>query len=65
MEIRFQSIFDTMHDAYVEADLNSIIVGLNNAALRLFGYETKEELIGQKTEILYLASYIEINSSNA
>ena len=47
----YKTIFDTLPDGVVIADKSGIIVSINNKIESLFGY-TKDELIGNKIEIL-------------
>ncbi|PLX98898.1 MAG: hypothetical protein C0623_10970, partial [Desulfuromonas sp.] len=52
-EINYLNLFNSIRDVIVIADLDRKIVDINQPALRtVFGYEL-EEVVGQKTEILY------------
>ena len=45
-------IFDSFEDAVIVGDTNRLVVYVNSAAERLFGY-SKEELYGEETKIFY------------
>lgn len=51
-EAHLQSIFNSIPDSLVVVDVNRQIVGINPAAVSLFGY-TIEELSGNTTKMLY------------
>lgn len=51
-QARFESMFESISDAVIVADKNREISLLNSSVKKMFGYE-KEELIGDKTSILY------------
>lgn len=52
-EKRLQGIFDTMQDAFFQADINGRFTFVNPTALHMYGFTTVDELIGQPTSILY------------
>lgn len=52
-ERRIKEIFENMQDAYFQADLHGNFIFINPAALRMFGYDSREELIGKPAFILY------------
>src|SRR3989442_14794539 len=49
-------LLETLPDAIVAVDADGVIVQTNSQAQELFGYE-REELIGQKVEMLVPESY--------
>lgn len=49
---RLEKIFESVNDAIVVTDLKRIIVDANESVERIFGY-TRDELIGNVTEIIY------------
>jgi PAS domain S-box-containing protein len=51
-----QDLLETLPDAIVAVDRNGIIVQVNSQAQELFGYK-RDELIGQKVEMLVPESY--------
>jgi diguanylate cyclase (GGDEF)-like protein/PAS domain S-box-containing protein len=46
------TIFETSREGFVITDSNFVIIDINSAITRLFGYE-KEELVGKSPEIFY------------
>ncbi|WP_201240229.1 ATP-binding protein [Rhodothalassium salexigens] len=54
-QVLFEALFKDMQEAVVLADPDRRIVQANAAAEAMFGY-TEQELIGQKTEMLYAAT---------
>ena len=50
-EVRYRAVFDGVADAILVVDGDRRFTDLNTAALNLLGY-TKEELIGQKTDVV-------------
>ena len=51
LQLLLQSILETAVDGIINIDTQGIVININNAALRLFGYE-KDELVGKKINIL-------------
>jgi len=52
-EKRLQEIFDNMQDAYFQSDPSGNISFVNLAAIKMYGCDSIDELIGEKTSILY------------
>jgi len=50
---KFQDLVENMQDAYFQSDLLDRISFLNSTALSMFGYSSKEEILGRPTLILY------------
>lgn len=50
---RLQSILDNMQDAYFQLDLSGKLTFLNSAALTLYGYSSKEEMLGKSALNFY------------
>ncbi len=52
-EHELQSIFNNLQDAYFKADLEGIFTKVSPSAVRMYGYETEDELIGKPAKNLY------------
>jgi PAS domain S-box-containing protein len=52
-EERFRGIFNNLQDAFFQADLSGNFTLVSPSALRIFGYESVEEMIGKPASILY------------
>jgi PAS domain S-box-containing protein len=50
------AIIASSDDAIISKDLNGIVSSWNEGARRIFGYEA-EEMIGQRSYVLFLTSY--------
>jgi len=48
-----KGIFENLQDAYFRADLTGKFTLISPSAIRLYGYNSIDELIGQQAEILY------------
>ena len=57
-ENKFKNIFNSLQDAYVEADINGKLILVSPSALRVFGYNSENELIGLSIENLYVNSQV-------
>jgi PAS domain S-box-containing protein len=53
-EQKFRHILENMQDAYIRADEKGIIIMVNPAAARMFGYRSGEEMTGVDAHRLYL-----------
>jgi PAS domain S-box-containing protein len=47
-EEKFRIVFESIEDAITVTDLSGKVLDVNRAALRIFGFEDKEEVIGQE-----------------
>ncbi len=52
-EEKFRSIFNTFQDAYLQTDINGNFVLASPSAVRMFGFESPEEIIGTSAAELY------------
>lgn len=52
-EERFRGIFNNLQDAYFQADLSGNFTMVSPSALRMYGYDSLEELIGMPASTLY------------
>lgn len=56
---RLESVFHNSHDAIVTMNNRSEIVSVNKPTLTIFGYDSAEELVGQRIEILMNSNHSE------
>ena len=52
-EQELQNIFNNLQDAYFQADINGIFTKVSPSAVRMYGYESAEEMIGMPAANLY------------
>lgn len=52
-EARLKGIFENLQDAYFQADLSGKFTLVSHSSLKLYGYQSVDELIGQPAEKLY------------
>ncbi|MDX9722523.1 MAG: PAS domain S-box protein [Myxococcota bacterium] len=52
-EARLRSILDNMQDAYFQADLSGRFTMVSPSAARMYGYDTREEMVGLEAVSLY------------
>jgi PAS domain S-box-containing protein len=52
-EQKFKGIFNTLQDAYFEADINGKFVNINAAAPKMYGFESVEEMLNMPALNLY------------
>lgn len=52
-EEQFRSIYNNLQDAFLQADLSGILTRVSPSALRMYGYESEDELIGKPAVVLY------------
>lgn len=57
-ENRLRGIFDSMQDAYFQADLAGNFSLINPTALTMFGYSQEEEIVGQPANMLYADRHV-------
>ena len=52
-EEQFRGIFNNLQDAFFQADLTGRFTMVSPSALRIYGYDSVDELIGQPAKMLY------------
>ncbi|MFO7655466.1 MAG: PAS domain S-box protein [Bacteroidales bacterium] len=59
-EKRLQSILNNLQDAYFQSDTNGNLVFLNHAAVKMYGYCSKDELLGLPASSLHCDEEAEV-----
>lgn len=54
IETRYRALFDSVPVAIMVASLDGAILDLNRAAIRTFGYETREEAMTMNMRLMYV-----------
>jgi PAS domain S-box-containing protein/putative nucleotidyltransferase with HDIG domain len=57
----YRRIFENLQDAYMQFDLSYKLIMVNQGTVKMFGYTTKDEMIGKNLEDLF-ADHSKINS---
>ena len=50
----FRRILEYMQDAYIRTDEQGIISMVNPSAVRMFGYDSADDMVGKNSRVLYL-----------
>ena len=52
-EEQFRNIYNNLQDAFLQADLSGNFTRVSPSALRIYGYDSEDELIGKPANMLY------------
>ena len=52
-EEQFRNIYNNLQDAFLQADLSGNFTRVSPSALRMYGYDSEDELIGKPANMLY------------